>query len=125
MAVDRDGDPANNFMAAPPQEFDQFDNTDTQITAGYQALSNRWFFTVIDVQSGRPNTLSSGAKSVFFEQVQLMVVPLAELGDPASFPGRFMTFAHRGDFGFQQPWSADTTPPVTEDRIVFDLTSDL
>jgi len=119
LVLDRDGDTGNNFMAAMGQENNPQQNTDTFFQGFYNPNSG-FSFVVQDGQTTPPGLLTSSARMVFFGQVQFFVIPLAELGNPTDLRGRFITFAHFGDFGSIEPWSADPTPPVTEARFVFD-----
>jgi hypothetical protein len=121
LVLDRDQDSSNNYVAQAPFDTDSFDDTDSWYIGQYETFGG-WRFSTVDAQTFPPQALPSGARMIFSGQVQMLVIPVAELGSPAAVSARFTTFSHEGDFGLTGgPWSADQSRPIDEPRLEFSL----
>ncbi|MGE0145719.1 MAG: hypothetical protein AB7I19_20630, partial [Planctomycetota bacterium] len=111
---DRDGNPANNFRTGPGSENDPTNDTDTWFQLSHDPFL-RWNFTTWDTQSGFPDPLFTGTRAIISGQIQVFVIPVADLLGATELLARYYTFTHEGDLGQGGgQWSADTTPPVDE-----------
>lgn len=126
IVLERDGNPANNYVAGPPCPNDFFDGTDTwfEIT---KFPGNPWQVSATDVDGGNFSQINPvGWVSVVGNTFTLYIPESAFmfLGngalDRAQATVRASAFCHEGDFGRGMnagPWSGGPFPPVAEPMV--------
>ncbi len=112
FVFDADGDPSNNYTPDPAYPKDFFADSDRWYVAGSDSVGG-WAMQVTDARDGAFTSVPSGARIVATGNTLALIVPADEL--PATDPTyRITAFRHAGDWGAQQPWSADVVPAVGE-----------
>jgi hypothetical protein len=115
FVFDADGQPANNYRAAPDFPNDFFQGTDRWYEVDYQPATG-WQLRVKRVDANnRVSEVGSAARVVIVKDGLLLLAPQNEFGVPRP-ASRMTAFAHEGDFGLRPPhtWSGDVEPPAAE-----------
>jgi hypothetical protein len=90
---DADGDPANNFQAQPPYNWDYFQGTDRWYQLAWAPDMSSWYLDVTDLPSQQWYTAPSNARAVIFGNLIVFFIPADEFS-VENPPFRMSTFIH-------------------------------
>jgi hypothetical protein len=111
FVFDADGDPNNNYVAAPAYPNDFFQDTDRWYVARWDGAS--WVLAVSTAIDSNIQAAASDARVVIAGNTVMALIPASEFAT-ACPDWRVTTFAHKGDYGINPPhdWSGAIEPPV-------------
>jgi cysteine-rich repeat protein len=113
FVFDSDGDPANNYVAAPMYPNDFFQGTDRWYVARHTPAGT-WSLVATDTRDGSPGAFATGARIVVQDDTVMALIPLGELFVSGP-PTRVTAFCHDGGYGIDGGyWAGDLEPPVDE-----------
>ena len=110
MAIDSDGESANNFVRTAQNANDPAAGTDRWYILDFVPGSG-WSLKLLNGSEVTPTELPSAARVIQDRDALLFVIPKSEIPGPgAGF--RVIAFTHTGDFGIggSQDWSGDHHP---------------
>lgn len=119
FVVDKDGDPANNFQAQSPFDWDYYQNTDRWYELTWKPDLGAWGINISDIGSSVYNTAESNARALITGDVIVMLIPGEEILTSDGIHVRFTAFGHDGSFSAPNSSGDVSGTDPTEELIKF------